>query len=117
MGATSQVSALAAAATIAAILLFLTGPIQYLPSAVLGTRGRAAMLMVPVSGGGPEIRRISGAGRFVREDHGALRASSQSEEVWAACNGVPQLAGASDGARTLAVSPSMVRELLGGHLL
>ena len=36
MGATSQVSGLAAAGTIAAILLFLTGPIQYLPSAVLG---------------------------------------------------------------------------------
>ena len=36
MGATSQVSGLAAAAMIAAILLFLTGPIQYLPSAVLG---------------------------------------------------------------------------------
>lgn len=37
MGATSQVSGLTAAAMIAAILLFLTGPIQYLPSAVLGT--------------------------------------------------------------------------------
>ena len=36
MGATSQVSGLAAAGAIAAILLFLTGPIQYLPSAVLG---------------------------------------------------------------------------------
>jgi high affinity sulfate transporter 1 len=36
MGATSQVSGLTAAAAIAAILLFLTGPIQYLPSAVLG---------------------------------------------------------------------------------
>jgi len=36
MGATSQVSGLAAAVMIAAILLFLTGPIQYLPSAVLG---------------------------------------------------------------------------------
>jgi SulP family sulfate permease len=36
MGATSQVSGITAAATIAAILLFLTGPIQYLPSAVLG---------------------------------------------------------------------------------
>ena len=36
MGATSQVSGLAAAATIAAILLFLTAPIEYLPSAVLG---------------------------------------------------------------------------------
>ena len=36
MGATSQVSGLAAAATIAVILVFLTGPIQYLPSAVLG---------------------------------------------------------------------------------
>ncbi|WP_395656308.1 SulP family inorganic anion transporter [Nocardioides sp.] len=36
MGATSQVSGLASAAMIAAILLFLTGPIQYLPSAVLG---------------------------------------------------------------------------------
>jgi sulfate permease, SulP family len=36
MGATSQVSGLAAAATIAVILLFLTAPIQYLPSAVLG---------------------------------------------------------------------------------
>ncbi len=36
MGATSQVSGLAAAGTIAAILMFLTGPIQYLPSAVLG---------------------------------------------------------------------------------
>ena len=36
MGATSQVSGLAAAAMIAIILLFLTGPIQYLPSAVLG---------------------------------------------------------------------------------
>jgi high affinity sulfate transporter 1 len=37
MGATSQVSGLTAAAMIAAILLFLTGPIQYLPAAVLGT--------------------------------------------------------------------------------
>ncbi len=36
MGATSQVSGLAAAATIAVILVFLTGPIQYLPAAVLG---------------------------------------------------------------------------------
>ena len=36
MGATSQVSGLAAAAMIAIILLFLTGPIRYLPSAVLG---------------------------------------------------------------------------------
>ena len=36
MGATSQVSGLAAAAMIGAILLFLTGPIAYLPSAVLG---------------------------------------------------------------------------------
>ena len=36
MGATSQVSGLVAAGTIAAILMFLTGPIQYLPSAVLG---------------------------------------------------------------------------------
>jgi len=36
MGATSQVSGLTAAATIAAILLFFTGPIQYLPAAVLG---------------------------------------------------------------------------------
>lgn len=36
MGATSQVSGFAAAATIAVILLFLTAPIEYLPSAVLG---------------------------------------------------------------------------------
>ena len=36
MAATSQVSGLTAAATIAVILLFLTGPLQYLPSAVLG---------------------------------------------------------------------------------
>jgi MFS superfamily sulfate permease-like transporter len=36
MRATSQVSGLAAAATIAAILMFLTAPIQHLPSAVLG---------------------------------------------------------------------------------
>jgi high affinity sulfate transporter 1 len=36
MGATSQVSGLAAAAMIAIILLFLTAPIEYLPSAVLG---------------------------------------------------------------------------------
>jgi SulP family sulfate permease len=36
MGATSQLSGLTAATVIAAILLFLTGPIQYLPSAVLG---------------------------------------------------------------------------------
>ena len=36
MGASSQVSGFAAAGTIAVILLFLTGPIQYLPSAVLG---------------------------------------------------------------------------------
>jgi high affinity sulfate transporter 1 len=36
MRATSQVSGLTAAATIAAILLFLTGPIQYLPLAILG---------------------------------------------------------------------------------
>jgi high affinity sulfate transporter 1 len=36
MGATSQVSGLTAAVTIGAILLFLTAPIQYLPSAVLG---------------------------------------------------------------------------------
>lgn len=37
MGATSQVSGLTAAAMIAVILLFLTAPIEYLPSAVLGT--------------------------------------------------------------------------------
>jgi len=36
MGATSQVSGLAAVAVIAVILLFLTAPIEYLPSAVLG---------------------------------------------------------------------------------
>jgi MFS superfamily sulfate permease-like transporter len=36
MGATSQISGFAAAATIAVILLFLTAPIEYLPSAVLG---------------------------------------------------------------------------------
>ncbi|GAA1987684.1 SulP family inorganic anion transporter [Terrabacter lapilli] len=36
MRATTQVSGLAAAGTITVILLFLTGPIQYLPSAVLG---------------------------------------------------------------------------------
>jgi len=36
MGATSQVSGLAAAGTIVVILLFLTAPIEYLPSAVLG---------------------------------------------------------------------------------
>jgi len=36
MGATSQVSGLVAAGTIAVILLFLTAPIEYLPSAVLG---------------------------------------------------------------------------------
>jgi len=36
MGATSQVSGLTAAATIAGILMFLTAPIEYLPSAVLG---------------------------------------------------------------------------------
>ena len=36
MRATSQVSGVAAAATIAAILMFLTAPIQHLPSAVLG---------------------------------------------------------------------------------
>ena len=36
MGATSQVSGLAAAVVIAVILLFLTAPIEYLPSAVLG---------------------------------------------------------------------------------
>ena len=36
MGATSQVSSLVAAGTIAVILLFLTAPIEYLPSAVLG---------------------------------------------------------------------------------
>ena len=36
MGATSQISGIASAGTIAVILLFLTGPIQYLPSAVLG---------------------------------------------------------------------------------
>lgn len=36
MGATSQVSGLVAAAMIGAILLFLTAPIAYLPSAVLG---------------------------------------------------------------------------------
>jgi high affinity sulfate transporter 1 len=36
MGATSQVSGLVAAAMIGAILLFLTAPIEYLPSAVLG---------------------------------------------------------------------------------
>jgi sulfate permease, SulP family len=36
MGATSQVSGLTAAGTVAAILLFFTAPIQYLPSAVLG---------------------------------------------------------------------------------
>jgi len=36
MGATSQISGLAAAGTIAVILLFLTAPIEYLPSAVLG---------------------------------------------------------------------------------
>ena len=46
MGATSQVSGIASAGTIAVILLFLTDPIQYLPSAVLGrghrVRGRQA---------------------------------------------------------------------------
>ena len=36
MGATSQISGIASAGTIAVILLFLTAPIQYLPSAVLG---------------------------------------------------------------------------------
>ncbi|WP_345201632.1 SulP family inorganic anion transporter [Fodinibacter luteus] len=36
MGATTQVSGIASAGTITVILLFLTGPIQYLPSAVLG---------------------------------------------------------------------------------
>jgi high affinity sulfate transporter 1 len=36
MGATSQVSGLAAAGTIGVILMFLTAPIAYLPSAVLG---------------------------------------------------------------------------------
>ncbi len=36
MEATSQISGLAAAGTIAVILLFLTAPIEYLPSAVLG---------------------------------------------------------------------------------
>ena len=36
MGATSQISGLAAAGTIAVILLFLTAPIEYLPSSVLG---------------------------------------------------------------------------------
>ena len=36
MGATSQVSGLVATATIAGILLVLTGPLQYLPAAVLG---------------------------------------------------------------------------------
>ena len=36
MGATSQISGLVAAGTIAVILLFLTAPIEYLPSAVLG---------------------------------------------------------------------------------
>jgi sulfate permease, SulP family len=36
MGATSQISGLAAAGTIGVILLFLTAPIEYLPSAVLG---------------------------------------------------------------------------------
>jgi high affinity sulfate transporter 1 len=36
MGATSQVSGLVAAGAVAVILLFLTGPIAYLPSAVLG---------------------------------------------------------------------------------
>jgi high affinity sulfate transporter 1 len=36
MGATSQVSGLTSAAVIAVILLFLTAPIEYLPSAVLG---------------------------------------------------------------------------------
>ena len=36
MGATTQVSGLTASAMIALILLFLTAPIQYLPSAVLG---------------------------------------------------------------------------------
>ena len=36
MGATSQISGLTSAAMIAVILLFLTAPIEYLPSAVLG---------------------------------------------------------------------------------
>jgi high affinity sulfate transporter 1 len=36
MGARTQISGLCAAATIVVILLFLTGPVQYLPSAVLG---------------------------------------------------------------------------------
>ena len=36
MGATSQMSGIASAATIAAILMFLTAPIELLPSAVLG---------------------------------------------------------------------------------
>ena len=43
MGATSQVSGLVAAAMIGIILLFLTGPIEYLPSAVLG-----AVIVVPI---------------------------------------------------------------------
>jgi high affinity sulfate transporter 1 len=36
MGARTQISGLCAAATIVVILLFLTGPVQYLPGAVLG---------------------------------------------------------------------------------
>ena len=36
MGARSQIAGLVAAATVAVILLFLTGPVQYLPKAVLG---------------------------------------------------------------------------------
>jgi sulfate permease, SulP family len=49
MGATSQVSGLAAAVVIAVVLLFLTAPIEYLPSAVLGAVivFSAAKLIVP----------------------------------------------------------------------
>jgi high affinity sulfate transporter 1 len=49
MGATSQVSGLAAVVVIAVILLFLTAPIEYLPSAVLGAVivFSAAKLIVP----------------------------------------------------------------------
>ena len=36
MGARSQIAGLFAAGTIVCILLFLTGPVQYLPKAVLG---------------------------------------------------------------------------------
>ncbi len=73
MGATSQVSGLTAAAAIGLILLFLTGPLQYLPSAVLG----AVIVFAASKLIEPEQWRSLAAqhtvGSHHRCDHGGLR--------------------------------------------